>query len=176
MPPGTALVYQVQNTHTGNAYVGSTVEPVRRWRNHRQGLVKGHHTSFLLQRAWDKHGGEAFEFLPLLVCSTENRFLYEIAAIKALGTYNLLKDAGQPPAGSMRGLKHSATGRKNLSAGAKRRWEATRASKYDPMCEAAWKLVQAGVPRYKAYRSFDMSHDTFWKWIKRNGLKEPWNK
>lgn len=44
-------------------YIGSTVNADRRWEEHKRALRKGCHHSKYLQRAWDKHGMNAFEFI-----------------------------------------------------------------------------------------------------------------
>ena len=172
MPEGAALIYKIENVDNGSMYIGSTVEPKRRWRNHLQLLVKGTHTSFVLQRAWNKYGESKFIFSALFVCPRNMRYFYESRAIKALGVYNLLKDAGAPSPGGMLGKKHTDAGRKNLSDAATKRWAKKRKDTYDPLCEEAWKLVVSGLPRYKACKQVGVSHDTFWKWLGLNGKKE----
>lgn len=172
MPHGAALIYKIENVQNGSMYIGSTVEPVRRWRNHVKLLKNGSHTSFVLQRAWDKHGESAFVYAALFVCPKDMRYFYETRAIKVFGVYNLLKDAGVPGPGSMLGKKHSEAGRKNLSEGAKRRWADAKSKHYNPLCEKAWQLVLSGIPRYKACKQIGVSHDTFWNWLGKNGKKE----
>ena len=176
MPSDTALIYKISSVDSTHAYIGSTIEPQRRWTAHKKLLRNGIHTSFVLQRAWDKHGEKSFTCIPLLVCAKNERFFYENRAIQALGSYNLIKTAGQPPAGAMLGLKHTKEGIANLKVGATKRWAAERLAKYDPLCELAWKLVESGMPKYKACKSVKVSHTTFWKWIAKNELKEWWNR
>lgn len=175
MPEGSALIYQIKNLVNGNSYIGSTVQPKRRKSNHFKLLSKGLHTSFLLQRAWDKHGKDNFEFKALFVCPKDQRFFFEQKTM-IMGDYNLLKVVGMPPAGSMSGLKHTKEGIKNLKDGALKRWNEERKLKYIPLCESAWKLVEKGMPKYKACKEIGISHSTFWRWIKENDLKEWWNK
>ena len=175
MPNDTAVIYKISSMYSDNAYVGSTIEPKRRWRLHKKELNQGTHTSFVLQRAWDKYGEDAFTFEAVLICSVKERFFYEVTVINTFGSYNLLKGAGQPPAGAMQGLKHSATGIQNLSTGATKRWATSRVEKYDPLCKKAWALVENGLPKYKACKEVGISHSTFWNWIGKNNLKEWWN-
>lgn len=169
MPQDTALIYKIINPVNGHSYIGSTVEPKRRWRLHQNDLKAGKHTSTLLQRAWNKYGDKLI-FEPVLVCSKQLRYFYEELVIKQFGDYNLMKEAGGPPAGSMAGLKHTDQGKKNLSNGAKKRWATLRKEMYDPLCEIAWKYVVNGMNRQDAYKVVGISHSTFWNWIKKNNL------
>ena len=171
MPVNQALIYRIKNTVSGHSYVGSTVAPQIRFNAHKTLLKKGRHTSFVLQRAWDKHGEHNFVFEPILVCSVKDRFFYETRAI-ATAKYNLFKGAGHPPAGSFSGHKHSEKGRKNLSIGAKIRWARDK-QHYAELCQKAWGYVQNNTPRIRACKLVGISHSTFWRWIKDNNLNLP---
>lgn len=175
MPDGAVLIYRIKNPR-GHSYVGSTTEPKRRWASHRKMLGAGKHTSFVLQKSWDKHGDQGHKFLPMFVCPKDMRFFYEHRAISTFGAFNLLKTPGQPPAGAMQGKKHSLQALENLSRAATKRWAKEWETKYAPLCEKAWELVQAGTPKYKACKEIGISHATFWRWIAQNGHKEAWNK
>ncbi len=175
MPKGSVLIYKIENQN-GHAYIGSTIEPKRRWAAHKKLLTSAKHTSFVLQKSWDKHGEQNHKFLPLFVCSSEMRFFYEHLAISAFGVFNLLKTPGQPPAGSMKGKKHKPESIKKFSNSATLRWEKEREIKYTPLCEKAWELVLKGTPKYKACKEVGISHSSFWLWISKNGHKEVWNK
>lgn len=171
MPEGSAMIYAI-TSGSGNMYIGSTIEPKRRLQNHKKLLRDGKHTSFLLQRAYDKHGEDSIQYKTLIVCSTKDRFFYEAQMIEKLGSYNLIKDAGQPPAGSFLGLKHTAKGIENLKAAALRRWEKHREEVTNPLCEKAWKLVESGMYRSIACKEVGVSHTIFWNWIAKNNLKK----
>lgn len=176
MPNGLVLIYKIENINTGSAYIGSTVEPKRRWRCHRLLLKNSSHTSLILQRAWDKHGEDSFTFQQVSVCSTMDRNSVETDMISKIGVYNYNPKAGVPPVNAMLGKKHSEEGLKNLKDAALRRWEKEYNAKYKPLCEAAWALVCSGVPKYKACKAVGLSHSTFWKWISVTGNKEAWNR
>lgn len=169
MPEDLVLVYKIENLVNGNAYVGSTKEPKRRWRSHKQMLRCGVHTSPFLQKAWAKYGEQSFVYKALLVCSSSNRHVYEDIAIDADGYYNLLKASGLPMPGAMRGRVHKAETKALMSKNASALWETRRSEKYDPLCEKAWLLVVGGLPRYKACEQVGVSQDYFWKWLAKNG-------
>lgn len=55
-------VYFIRNRLTNKSYVGSSINIYRRWNTHKRELKAGLHHSVLLQRSYDKHGEDAFEF------------------------------------------------------------------------------------------------------------------
>ena len=87
---GAGYIYAIRNRVNGHAYIGSTKGYKARWHAHRSTLRRKVHHSFVLQRAWDKYGEEAFEFKILLVCPLELRIFYE-TRLMALETYNVLR-------------------------------------------------------------------------------------
>lgn len=106
-------VYAITNTVNGHKYIGSTTNYVARWNTHRSALRRSKHHSFILQKAWDKHGEAAFEFSVLLVCSKEQRLFYETLAMK-LQNYNVLRT---PRESALRAkLVHSAETKAKMSA------------------------------------------------------------
>ena len=62
-------VYAIVHLASGSSYVGRSTRIEERWARHRTDLDCSRHHARGLQRAWDKHGGEAFEFLVLEECS-----------------------------------------------------------------------------------------------------------
>lgn len=61
-------IYQVLNTVTGKSYVGSSIDIGSRWQNHRWALENQRHESSKLQRSWNKHGSESWEWKILAEC------------------------------------------------------------------------------------------------------------
>jgi group I intron endonuclease len=53
-------IYRIVCLPSGHCYVGSSQDTRKRWHLHRCALRHGKHHSFVLQRAWDKHGEQAF--------------------------------------------------------------------------------------------------------------------
>lgn len=55
-------VYKITNLTNGKIYVGSSVNVLSRFKNHRYDLRKGRHHCVPLQRAWVKYGEDSFKF------------------------------------------------------------------------------------------------------------------
>lgn len=55
-----SAIYKITCTLDGKVYIGQSVQPDRRWGEHLRTLKKNEHANLLLQRAWNKHGGESF--------------------------------------------------------------------------------------------------------------------
>lgn len=60
--PSKAGVYRIYRIETGDEYVGSSQNLVRRWKYHVQRLGRGLHHARHLQNAWNKYGSDAFAF------------------------------------------------------------------------------------------------------------------
>ena len=61
-------IYRIKNLETGVMYIGRTAESfASRWGKHRRTLKAGHHDNEHLQRSYDKHGKDAFEYKVLEV-------------------------------------------------------------------------------------------------------------
>jgi predicted GIY-YIG superfamily endonuclease len=68
----TACVYLILNTSNGYIYIGETVAFARRTYQHKTRLKAGRHKNSLLQKDYDKHGPEAFEFAIIKEINKEN--------------------------------------------------------------------------------------------------------
>lgn len=85
-------VYEIAGPN--GSYVGSAANMAARWTAHRHTLRTQKKSPLKLQRAWDKYGGAAFVFRPLLVCNKEALLFYEQRAIRALAPrYNTRLEA-----------------------------------------------------------------------------------
>jgi group I intron endonuclease len=93
-------VYQIRCTPTGKVYIGSTNCFARRWDEHREDLVKGRHTNYKLQRAWDKYGANAFAFEVIEYTHPDKRLLREQFYINFLHAvdegYNIQRNTQAP--------------------------------------------------------------------------------
>lgn len=55
-------IYTITRVASGSVYVGQASNIRIRWQHHNRDLRKNRHRNFVLQRAWNKHGSEAFVF------------------------------------------------------------------------------------------------------------------
>jgi group I intron endonuclease len=92
MQSNVGYVYAIENAVNGRRYIGSTTNYKSRWHTHRSTLRRGKHHSFILQKAWDKYGEEAFVFKLLLVCDKAQRIDYE-NRLMPLQAYNVMRTA-----------------------------------------------------------------------------------
>lgn len=87
-------VYEILNTVNGKRYVGSSVNMVRRLKEHRYRLGRGEHHSQKLQRAWEKYGSTVFTFKALFICPKNMLTFYEQRALDGFASvaegYNVL--------------------------------------------------------------------------------------
>lgn len=83
-------IYEIRNRVTGKAYVGRSRNFAARFNRHRHELRHGRHHCLHLQRAWNKHGEAAFEFVVVHVCAPEVATLLEQQRLESLeGLYNV---------------------------------------------------------------------------------------
>lgn len=56
------VIYQIRNKVNGKLYIGSSINPKRRWKEHKRTLKIKKSPSSILQKAWNKYGEVNFEF------------------------------------------------------------------------------------------------------------------
>ena len=110
-------IYQIKNLVNSKVYVGSAKDIHKRWWEHRAMLEAGKHHSVKLQRAWLKHGRDAFVFTLLeevdchvFLVPAEQRWIDFYASATSLG-YNVC-----PTAGSTLGRAFSQEAKLKMSA------------------------------------------------------------
>jgi len=69
--PKSSGIYQILNKTNNKFYIGSASNLRRRFSNHKCHLTKNSHSNLHLQNAWNKYGGDNFEFLILVLCTNE---------------------------------------------------------------------------------------------------------
>jgi len=98
-------VYQIRCLITGQIYIGSAVNMLARWAEHRRSMRRGAHVNQHLQQAWNKYGEENFEFT--VVEYVKRAFLLRIeqewidksqCSDRRIG-FNIAPVAGSPPPG-----------------------------------------------------------------------------
>ncbi len=58
-------IYKIENTTTGEFYIGSSVDIQKRWKSHNSDLCAGRHCNCYLQCLWDKYGKDSFVWVIL---------------------------------------------------------------------------------------------------------------
>ena len=94
-------IYFIKNKHTGQLYIGQSVDIHKRWKSHISSLKKGTHSCYKLQDDWILYGGgDAFEFGILRECTNEELDYYEqlcLDRIPHVILYNVMTKVGQVP-------------------------------------------------------------------------------
>jgi group I intron endonuclease len=116
-----AAVYRIVNKATGVCYVGQSQNVYKRLREHFRLLREKKHDNKWLQRAYQKHGPDAFSQEIEVLCADVNDLdVVEEAFLSGAAwfdetprTYNLAKFARAP----MRGKRHSEEVRARIRAG-----------------------------------------------------------
>jgi len=67
------FVYRITHKESRTTYIGSTSNFKKRWGQHLYELRRGSHYNDRLQKAWNKHGEESFEWSVLEFCITGGR-------------------------------------------------------------------------------------------------------
>lgn len=175
-------IYAIVNTITGNQYIGSSKNSYVRRKAHFNLLRRGAHHSFILQRAFDKHGEDKFKFIviekvePNIDLIEREQWWLDNANC----TYNLTKQAlpgkerviTEETRARMRaaklGVKHpewrnkqKSIYRKGIGLGKKRSEEAKRA-----MSEAQKRLRERGYmsPNSKKVVQYDLNNKFIKEW------------
>lgn len=113
MTEAVGYVYAIENAVNGRRYIGSTTNYKSRWHTHKSTLRRGKHHSFILQKAWDKYGEDAFTFKLLLICPKDMRIEYE-ERLMPLQHYNVMRTAHEVLVRG--GWKHSDEFKAKMSA------------------------------------------------------------
>ncbi len=118
-------VYCVLNTINKKMYVGSSIDLVSRFRDHRYLLIKNCHYNIKLQRAWAKYGVDNFKFIVICRCEPRTNVYVEQCFIDLFDSvkngYNI-----RPIAGSSLGYKFTDQQRRNVG-------DASRGRKLPPL-------------------------------------------
>lgn len=109
-------IYKIVNKTNGKCYVGSAVNFYQRWHTHKSDLKLGKHHSKHLQRAWNLHGEESFEFEVIEEVEKELLIQREQYWIDLLSAYGENGYNTNPKAGSSLGVVRSRETREKISA------------------------------------------------------------
>lgn len=96
----TTGIYKIKNTLNNKVYVGSSINIEKSWTEHIRSLQKHSHRNQYLQRAWDLHGENVFEFSIIEECLGEEllvfeqKWLNEYQSFEPEKGYNICESAG----------------------------------------------------------------------------------
>ena len=110
-------VYKITNIKNNKCYIGSSINIVRRWGEHKRQLKNNKHANTHLQKSWNKHGENSFLFETIEFVKDEknliNREQYYLDEVKKYDSkllYNIC-----PMAYSALGFKHSNETKNKMS-------------------------------------------------------------
>ena len=133
-------IYVIRNNISGKVYVGSSINPKKRWREHRCNLRQGKHHAPLLQRAWDARGESAFTFEVIETVHTKAEMVcreqYWIDTLESFGSkgYNATGEA----------FRMSA---ENIAKGVAAASAKRRGNPHSPESNLRRSLSQKGIPK-----------------------------
>lgn len=134
-------IYQIICRTTGERYIGSSTNIIKRWGEHRLALRKNKHHSIHLQKEWNKYGEGEFTFAFILSCLPSELIQFEQDWLDAVEPeYNVCKTAG-----SRAGLPHTDEAKARMSA-AKIGNQYCVGRKYSEETLSKMSAAHAGVP------------------------------
>ena len=170
-------IYQIKNTINGKVYIGSTFNYIKRIREHKWLLSKNIHHSVKLQRAWNKHGKEAFEFSIIeYVVNQEDLVIREQHWIDILNSFSIGYNT-RPVAENNKGFLHTEETRAKMSATQKEREYGPKSESHRESLRKAILAQNAerrerGEPHYLAGRPKTESHKLNMRKPKKEGTPE----
>jgi group I intron endonuclease len=168
-------VYVIRNVNNNKVYVGSSIRIKTRIKQHKHHLKSGEHHSLWLQRSWNKHGEDSFEFTVILFCSKKDVLFYEQRAIDGMdahrskGGYNMY-----PTAGSCAGIKRTQAEREKMKL---RNIGRIPWNKGVPQLEAqrkAHSIIMTGRPAWN--KGIPRTEEQIQALVKINKGRPAWNK
>ena len=143
--PKTSGIYRITCTVNKKFYIGSSVNLLQRWGEHRKMLRSNNHGNIHLQRAWNKYGEETFIFevielvLTSFLLEREQFWIDKTQAVKK--GFNIAKVAG-----SVLGITRSPETRKKISEAKKGKPSPNRGRKHTPEARAKMSEGQRRNP------------------------------
>lgn len=111
-------IYKILNLITGLFYIGSAVRLSKRFERHRWEFENNRHSNIKLQRAYNKYGADAFEFIIIEIIEKPTKELLEAREQHYIDTLNPQYNLN-PTAGSQLGSKRSPESLSRMSAAQK---------------------------------------------------------
>jgi group I intron endonuclease len=115
-------IYTITNKVSGKVYVGQAVDYNKRWWKHRSELRGNYHKNQHLQRSYNKHGEEAFEYAVVATVPIEELDSAETAYI---AQYDSFKNGYNGTLGGdgIRGFNHTEEAIRIMQVKSRARWE-----------------------------------------------------
>ena len=111
-------IYKIENTVTGDMYIGQSIKLSTRERQHFSALGKERHGNKFLQRSFDKYGRDSFVYKVLMFCEKFELTRYEQALVDIYDpVYNICKECVTSSMGIIRGKMRDEHKRKIALAG-----------------------------------------------------------
>lgn len=128
-------IYAIRHKDTNKLYIVSSINYVNRWNIHRWHLNRGTHHSRYLQRCWDKHGADAFEFMIVHMVEEDHELLdwEQFWLDKLKPVFN-----SSPTAGNTLGFKFSEESKRRIA-------NARRGTKASPETRAKLSEMRKGM-------------------------------
>jgi group I intron endonuclease len=82
-------IYRIINLINNKCYYGSSKNVEKRWKKHKNELVRDKHHNILLQRAWNKYGCDSFMFEFVEACMVDELLLVEQKYLDTKPEYNI---------------------------------------------------------------------------------------
>ncbi len=146
--PQTPGIYRITCIVTGKFYVGSAKSLYHRRKNHFGALQRNDHWNIKLQRAFNKHGPDAFTFeileyvlVPELLTAREQYWFKKLNPFGPKG-FNIAHVAGSPL-----GVKHTPEACANMGASHRGKPSPLRGRKASPEAIEKNRLAQLGNTR-----------------------------
>ena len=157
-------VYVIRNKNNNKMYIGSSIDVRDRWRHHKSELRNNRHGNPYLQKAWRKHGEDAFECFVLEKCDDKCMRIREEFWIewyqssrKPYG-YNLTAYTLQPALGrkhtpeELKAMSERGKGRKHTPETLKRMSEVNLGKKHSEESRLKMSLSKRGIPKTEEWK------------------------
>ena len=155
------VVYRIRNLFNGKKYIGSTMSCATRMYFHINRLRRGTSSSLKLQRAFNKHGENAFVFEIVEHCTAYNLLEREQYYLNQKPEYNISFIAGPK---TRFGLKATEQHRANMSKALKGRMSPMKGKKFSDEHKRKISAAHKGKHSGNTNSRIDLTGQQFGKW------------